>query len=134
MQEFTRDFSQDVPPMPAWFVAPDKPKKWQGPLSDSDIRQAHAEYFYGNETQEKVAKRWGVTGATLSARFKKLGLPTHSPFNNITSPSVPMKNYSALAGLMGHLPGNGRWTQTERDSFLTAYTAVLDMLIEVADE
>jgi hypothetical protein len=44
------------------------------------------------------------------------------------------ENYDLLAMLIKHLPRDGKWTSVERDNYIKAYTAVLDLLTEVIDE
>jgi hypothetical protein len=46
------------------------------------------------------------------------------------SPSLP----TALAGLLASLPSDGRWTQAQRDKFMTAFPVMLDFAFEIVPE
>lgn len=50
------------------------------------------------------------------------------------SPVLPQGIPPALAGLLASLPGDGRWTQAQRDKFMTAFPVVLDFSFEVVPE
>jgi hypothetical protein len=41
---------------------------------------------------------------------------------------------SALAGLLESLPSSRKWTQVQRDKFVTTFSTVLDFCIDITDD
>jgi hypothetical protein len=56
--------------------------------------------------------------------------PSPKPRQPLGSPSLP----TALAGLLASLPSDGRWTQAQRDKFMTAFPVMLDFAFEIVPE
>jgi hypothetical protein len=48
--------------------------------------------------------------------------------------SEPRVNYELVAALMRQLPTDGRWLSNQRDRWLKALTANIDLIIEITDE
>lgn len=52
----------------------------------------------------------------------------------IRQPALPEGFPPALAGLLASLPSDGRWTQAQRDKFMTAFPVMLDFAFEIVPE
>jgi hypothetical protein len=50
------------------------------------------------------------------------------------TPALPQGIPPALAGLLASLPADGRWTQAQRDKFMTAFPVMLDFSFEIVSE
>lgn len=60
-----------------------------------------------------------------------------NPFKHERSAYTPPPTQGvppALAGLLSSLPANGRWTQAQRDKFMTAFPVMLDFAFEIVPE
>ena len=68
------------------------------------------------KTALTTAKREKTMSGPVTATRAEVGLP------------------SALAGLLECLPSSRKWTQAQRDKFVTTFSTVLDFCIEVTDD
>lgn len=135
-------------------------------LSDTQIRQIHQEHFRCDDNLKVVAKRHGTTAKTLRSHFKRLKLLVQRPAKAAVSAkaeiaagqssgtplaTLPQRDPEAeavkvpdrepsnrvaigremMTGLLLLLPENGRWTAAERDKWLAANRALLDLVYEV---
>jgi Family of unknown function (DUF5343) len=74
-------------------------------------------------TKAKISPR------TVLASFNA-GAPPRAYGNVVPRDGLP----PALAGLLASLPSNGRWTQAQRDKFMTAFPVMLDFAFEIVSE
>ncbi|MCW2367496.1 hypothetical protein M2341_002943 [Sphingobium sp. B7D2B] len=56
------------------------------------------------------------------------------PPQDMRTPAFPGSVPPAIAGLLASLPANGRWTQAQRDKFMTAFPVMLDFAFEIVSE
>jgi hypothetical protein len=122
--------------------------------TDTQIRDAFRSYQPIGQQARMVTLFQGLCTAAGLARDKALDakprlriLPQpikrpppkqlQKPAKSSTSGHVPQKFDGALpaplAGLLAGLPSNGKWTQEQRDRFVTTFGAVLDFCFAVVE-
>ena len=100
------------------------------------------------ERQRQIAPRTSASGAASATKSRSLGqaksrsgsdsksrsssggLPTPDSNQRMQNSAMP----PAIAGLLASLPANGRWTQAQRDKFMTAFPVMLDFAFEIVSE
>jgi hypothetical protein len=109
----------------------------QNQLTNDEILVIYDEYVNGDEKRTEIANRHGLTDHELYRRFKDLGLqPSKPSAADVLTEGLKLfvpTDYSLLQCLLEKLPENGRWTAAEREKHVTAYTAVLDLCVDVTD-
>ena len=87
------------------------------------------------ERQRQAPKRNGSAPPPKpKAKPLTASLASHTPARAFAN-SAPRDGLPpALAGLLASLPSDGRWTQAQRDKFMTAFPVMLDYAFEVVEE
>jgi len=76
-----------------------------------------------------TAEQFGISGHTVRAWQRRYG--------RVEEPDQPLPqrpaDYAVFNWLLARLPDDSRWTQSQRDCWVAALVAMIDLVIEVAD-
>ena len=94
--------------------------------SDEFIHRALLDWQEGGH-QAATANRFGIAPATL-AKWRR-----HYGEVEDFEPPAPQRppDYAIFDWLLAKLPPDGRWTQSQRDRWVAAFVAMVDLIIEV---
>lgn len=95
----------------------------------ADVKAAAvARVLSGKHNMSQVAREMGVSRAAVSLWVRAARAAQEGDWMSATDP------YGLLHSLMTFLPPSGRWTARERQNFIDAYTALVNLLVKVVPD
>ena len=105
------------------------PYVFQPRHTDEFIRRALLDWQAGHN-QSATARRFGIAPSTLASWRRYYG-EIEEPAAQAQPQRPP--DYAIFDWLFSRLPADGRWTRAQRDRWVAAYVAMIDLIIEVVD-
>lgn len=106
----------------------DAVRPFRSRYTDEFVRRALLDY-QSSGSQKMTAQRFGISQTTLASwRWHYGEVEEVEP----PAPTAP-PDYAIFDWLLAKLPPEGRWTQSQRDRWVAAFVAMIDLIIEVVD-
>lgn len=106
----------------------DTVRPFRSRYTDEFVRRALLDH-QSSGSQKRTAQRFGISQTTLASWRRHYGeVEDFEP----PTPTAP-PDYAIFDWLFAKLPPDGRWTQSQRDRWVAAFVAMIDLIIEVVD-
>ena len=91
-------------------------------------------YKSRRSTPSKSSKKPTQKKPTPQNTQSQNGIATKKPLTDTQTQLIVTKGYEILQALLQKLPSNFRWTEYERNKWIAAHTAVLDLHVEIVED